>query len=140
MTRTTIEGDWQGSPILSSQVWMTARDLARLALLHLNDGVWGGERLLPEGWVKAATTPSGPQPPAERGEGYGRAIWLPGPASGLPEGSFAFYGNRGQLAIVVPSVRLVLVRRGFDPAGVGFEGAALARDLLAALAMPADQR
>ena len=27
-----------------------------------NDGVWNGERLLPEGWVKYMTTPSGPQP------------------------------------------------------------------------------
>jgi CubicO group peptidase (beta-lactamase class C family) len=133
MTRTTIEGDWRGAPVLSSQVWMTARDLARLALLHLNDGVWNGARLLPEGWVRDATTPQGPQPPAERGEGYGRAIWLLGAAKGLPEGTYAFYGNRGQLAIVVPSARLVVVRRGFDPAGTGFDGAALTRDLLAAL-------
>lgn len=134
MIRTTIEGDWTGNPILSSQVWMTARDLARLALLHLNDGVWNGERLLPEGWVKQATTPLAPQPPAARGEGYGRGIWLLGPEKGLPEGSYAFLGNRGQIAVVVPSRRLVVVRRGFDPAGVGFDHAALARDLLTALA------
>jgi CubicO group peptidase (beta-lactamase class C family) len=133
MTRTTIEGDWLGNPVLSSQVWMTARDMARLALLHLDDGVWQGERLLPEGWVQAATTSVGAQPPVARGEGYGRAIWLLGPAKGLPEGSYAFYGNRGQLAIIVPSARLVVVRRGFDPAGAGFDGATLAKDVLAAL-------
>ena len=130
MTRTTIEGDWQGNPILSSQVWMTARDLARLALLHLNDGKWNGQQLLPEGWVKDATTPVGPQPPAARGEGYGRAIWLP---NGLPQGSYAFYGNRGQYAVVVPSQKLVIVRRGFDPAGSGFDITAFAKDVAAAL-------
>lgn len=134
MTRTTIEGDWTGAPILSSQVWMTARDLARLALLHLNDGIWNGERLLPEGWVATATTPVGPQPPSGHSEGYGRAIWLLGAQKGLPEGSYAFLGNRGQVALIVPSRRLVLVRRGFDPAGVGFDHAAFGRDILQALA------
>lgn len=140
MTRTTIEGDWTGAPILSSQVWMTARDMARLALLHLNDGVWAGERLLPEGWVAAATTPLGPQPPAAAKQGYGRAIWLLGAANGLPEGSYAFAGNRGQYAVVVPAHRLVVVRRGFDPAGVAFDYPALARDLVAALAPAAPAR
>lgn len=133
MTRTTIESDWRGAPILSSQVWMTARDLARLALLHLNDGVWQGQRLLPEGWVKEATTPVGPQPDPARGMCYGRAIWLLGAAQGLPEGSYAFLGNRGQIAVVVPSKKLVVVRRGFDPAGSEFDGAGFARDIAAAL-------
>lgn len=133
MTRTTIETDWMGAPILSSQVWMTARDLARLALLHLNDGKWNGERLLPEGWVAEAVTPRGPQPQDARQQGYGRAIWLLGKAQGLPEGTFAFFGNRGQYAVVVPSAGLIVVRRGFDPAGAGFDPAALTRDVLAAL-------
>lgn len=133
MTRTTIESDWRGAPILSSQVWMTARDLARLALLHLNDGVWQGQRLLPEGWVQDATSPLGPQPEEARQQGYGRAIWLLGPALGLPEGSYAFVGNRGQYAVVVPSQKLVVVRRGYDPAGSPFDGAAFARDVVAAL-------
>ncbi|MFN7398804.1 MAG: serine hydrolase, partial [Sandaracinobacter sp.] len=140
MTRTTIEVDWAGAPILSSQVWMTARDLARLALLHLNDGVWNGERLLPEGWVATATSPVGPQPPAQAQLGYGRAIWLMGAAAGLPDGSYGFNGNRGQYAVIVPSARLVVVRRGFDPTGAGFDQVALARDVLAALASPAPTR
>jgi len=139
MTRTTIETDWQGNPILSSQVWMTARDLARLALLHLNDGQvpdgkGGMRRLLPEGWVRDATTPVGPQPAGDMG--YGRAIWLMGPKQGLPAGSYAFLGNRGQMAIIVPAAQLIVVRRGFDPHGTRFDGAALARDILAALATP----
>lgn len=140
MTRTTIEVDWAGAPILSSQVWMTARDLARLALLHLNDGVWAGERLLPEGWVAGATTAMGPQPPATARQGYGRAIWLLGAEAGLPAGSYAFNGNRGQYAVIVPAHRLVVVRRGFDPAGVAFDYPALARDLVAALAPAAPAR
>ena len=135
MTRTTIETEWAGHFVLSSQVWMTARDMARLALLHLNDGMVGETRLLPEGWVAQATTASGPQPDAGRRRqmGYGRAIWLFGEGNGLPAGSYAFLGNRGQLAIIVPARNLVVVRRGFDPHGVAFDGPAFARDVIAAL-------
>jgi len=140
MTRTTAETDWKGNFILSSQVWMTARDMARLALLHLNDGMVGQTRLLPRGWVAAATSPVGPQPePGTSGsarpgrQGYGRAIWLLGNGDGLPPGSYAFLGNRGQIAIIVPARNLVVVRRGFDLHGVAFDGPALAKDVLAAI-------
>src|SRR3546814_11695285 len=44
MTRTVPETDWRGNFILSSQVWTTARALARLGLIYLNDGVWTQER------------------------------------------------------------------------------------------------
>ena len=42
-------------------------------------------------------------------------------------------GNRGQYLAVIPSRRLVIVRRGFDAAGMGFDFDAFARDVLAAL-------
>jgi CubicO group peptidase (beta-lactamase class C family) len=131
MTHTVAETDWQGNFILSSQVWSTARDLARLGLLWLNDGVWQGERILPEGWVKYMTTPSGPQP--AEGPGYGATMWLFGPKQGLPEGSYAAQGNRGQYIMVIPSERLVIVRRGEDPVGARFDIAKFSADGAAAL-------
>jgi len=131
MTHTTPETDWQGNYILSSQVWTTARDLARLGLLYLNDGVWNGERLLPFGWSRYVATPAPAQPAA--GPGYGAFFWLYGEAQGLPAGTYAMNGNRGQYVFIVPARNVVIVRRGFDPAGKRFDEAAFAREVLAAL-------
>ena len=79
MTRTTPETDRGGNFILSSQVWTTARDLARLGLLYLDDGVWKGERILPEGWSRYVATPAPAQPVGNRtGAGYGAQFWLYG--------------------------------------------------------------
>lgn len=132
MTRTTPETDWRGHFVLSSQVWMTARDLARLALLHARDGVGpDGMRLLPEGWVKFATTPAGAQPPAAAKRGYGAGLWLFDNKHGLPGGSYAMLGNRGQFAVIVPARDLIVIRRGFDSAGGTMDPVQFTRAVLA---------
>jgi CubicO group peptidase (beta-lactamase class C family) len=134
MTRTTPETDWRGGFVLSSQVWMTARDLARLALLYARDGLGpDGRRLLPAGWVAAATTPVGAQPPAAGKRGYGMGLWLFGAAAGLPEGSYAMLGNRGQIAVIVPARDIIVVRRGFDGIGATLDPVAFTRAVLDAI-------
>ncbi|MFM7378646.1 MAG: serine hydrolase domain-containing protein [Erythrobacter sp.] len=133
MEGTVAETDWQGDYILSSQVWATADDLAKLGQLYLNDGkLPTGERILPEGWVKYVTSPSGPQPPIGT-FGYGAGFWLLGKEEGVPPDTFAAIGNRGQYVVIVPSRQVVIVRRGEDPAGSGFDIAAFTRDVLKAL-------
>ena len=132
MTHTFAETDWRGNFILSSQVWSTARDFARLGLLYLNDGVWNGERLLPEGWVRYVSTPAGPQP-AGAPFGYGATFWLVNRTDGIPGDTFAAFGNRGQFIVIVPSRDTVIVRRGEDHAGDGFEIAPFAAAVLKAL-------
>lgn len=133
MEGTIAETDWQGDYILSSQVWATADDLAKLGELYLNDGkLPSGERILPEGWVNYVTTPSGPQPTTGT-FGYGVGFWLLNKEEGVPPDTFAAIGNRGQYVVIVPSRKAVIVRRGEDPAGSGFDIAAFTRDVLAAL-------
>lgn len=133
MRGTVAETDGEGGYILSSQVWATARDLAVLGELYLNDGkLRDGTRILPEGWVKYVTTPSGPQPPTGT-FGYGAGFWLLNKEEGVPPDTFAAIGNRGQYVVIVPSRKVVIVRRGEDPAGSGFNIAAFTRDVLAAL-------
>lgn len=134
MTRTTPETDWNGDFVFSSQVWTTARDLARLGLLYLNDGVWNGERLLPEGWTRWVATPAPAQP--DSGPRYGGHFWIHGPDQGLPEGTSAALGNRGQYLVIVPSRDVLVIRRGFDsvgPGGAQFDIARFTADVLAAL-------
>lgn len=133
MKGSVAETDWRGDYILSSQVWATADDLAKLGQLYLNDGkLPSGERILPEGWVRYVTTPSGPQPTTGT-FGYGAGFWLLNKEEGVPPDTFAAIGNRGQYVVIVPSRKVVIVRRGEDPAGSGFDIAAFTRDVLAAL-------
>ena len=138
MTRTVPETDWGGDFVLSSQVWTTARDLARLGMLYLQDGVWEGERILPEGWAAYASAESGPQPygetPPEDGSyrGYGAQFWTYH-YPGVPTDTYAALGNRGQFVIVVPSEETVIVRRGYDYAGERFDGPAFTAAVLEAL-------
>lgn len=137
MEHTFLETDWNGDFVLSSQVWTTARDLARLGLLYLNDGEWAGERLLPVGWADYVATPAPAQPALQRHDGshipgYGAQFWLYGARHGLPEGSYAARGNRGQYLMIVPERNVLIVRRGFDDGG-GFDLARFSADVLAAL-------
>ena len=131
MTRTVPETDWQGNFILSSQVWTTARDLARLGLLYLDDGMWNGERILPSGWGAYVSRRGAAQP--ERGYGYGATFWTFPAELGLPADAYIAQGNRGQYLAIVPSRRIVIVRRGYDGPGTGFDPGRFAADVLAAL-------
>jgi CubicO group peptidase (beta-lactamase class C family) len=114
----TIWGtDATGTFVGSSFLYATARDYARFGMLYLNDGVWQGERILPEGWVAYSTTPT---PAAPQGQ-YGAHFWLnrgkgsePNnrPYPQLPADSFFAMGYQGQTIAIIPSRRLVVVRLG----------------------------
>jgi CubicO group peptidase (beta-lactamase class C family) len=48
--------DLAGNLIGSGAGFATLRDYAKLGVLYLQDGVWHGERLLPQGWADYALT------------------------------------------------------------------------------------
>ncbi len=117
MYSAVMEPDSSGTFVGSSYTFATPRDWARFGLLYLQDGVWQGERILPEGWVKYSTTPT---PEAPRGE-YGAFFWLNAgspsdPADrrwpSAPRDAFAALGFQEQKVIIIPSNKLVLVRFG----------------------------
>jgi CubicO group peptidase (beta-lactamase class C family) len=116
MRRVTLEFDGAGTPVGSSYVYATARDWARFGQLYADDGVAGGRRVLPEGWVdySAALTPGsrdgyGAGFFTERGDSeYGR-LRVQG---GMPPDSFFASGTQGQRIVISPARRLVVVRLG----------------------------
>jgi CubicO group peptidase (beta-lactamase class C family) len=116
MTRTVVETDWRGDFLISGQCWSTARDFGRFGMLYLADGVWNGERILPEGWSKYVSTlaPAQPGSYAKGGPGYGAQFWIHNGREGLPDVAYTADGAAGQYAMVIPSANLVVVRRGFD--------------------------
>ncbi|MCH7903981.1 MAG: serine hydrolase [Armatimonadetes bacterium] len=117
--RNTVPGvDRFGDFVFSSQVYTTARDLARFGLLYMNDGVWNGERLISSQWIEFCRTPA----PASSaiGDQYGGQWWLvPTNTTGVPRDAFVAAGNRGNYVIVIPSKELVIVRRGLDRSARG---------------------
>ena len=121
LSTATIEPDPSGTFIGSSYTYASARDWARLGQFVLQDGVWEGERLLPEGWVDYLTTPT----KTASWNLYGAQVWLnrdPDDAErkrlfpSLPTDAYYFGGFQGQIVLVIPSADLVITRFGFTPA------------------------
>lgn len=134
MRHTFPQIDPYGNFILSSQMYTTARDLARFGLLYLHDGVWNGERILPAGWVDY-TVQKAPRRIQETPEdrGYGAQFWLMGDNPLVPADTYTTAGARGQLSTIVPSRDLVVARTGLDPSGSKWSQEQLVADVLQAI-------
>ena len=132
MRNTLISTDRFGDFILSSQVYTNARDLARLGLLYLQNGMWNKDRVLSESWVKFVRTPA--PSTATRGNNYGGHFWLvPDNRTDVPKDAYCTNGNRGQFTVIVPSKNLVIVRRGLDYGRQGFNQWDMTREVLKAI-------
>ncbi|MDX3924828.1 MAG: serine hydrolase [Shinella sp.] len=135
MKSAVMETDETGIFVGSSYMYATGRDWARFALLLLNDGVWNGQRLLPEGFVKGMGTPT----QASRGVYSQLQTWISGPGGrlnaefGLPEDTFWMIGHDGQSAAIVPSRRLAVIRLGLTPSWFGHQPQVLVKQVLDAL-------
>ena len=119
LSSATWEVDAAGTPVCSSYLWATPREWATIGQFALQDGVWAGERLLPQGWMTQSTTATKVNRSEERG--YAAGWWVNKKADGtlvnrtLPEDAYWAQGHDGQRLYVVPSQRLVVVRLGFTP-------------------------
>ena len=130
MTSAVLESDSSGTLVGSSLVWASGRDWARFGQLYLDQGSWNGAQLIPLDWVEQART-------ASRGSkgGYGAHWWLSRRKSrrDLPKDSFSAEGYQGQLLLVAPSQRTVVVRLGQTPKKPGFDANAFGAEVLSAL-------
>ena len=114
MTTATLEVDATGTPVGSTEMLASARDWARLGYLYAHDGVIGGRRILPEGWVRYSAT-------STLGTTYGAGFWTndgPSPEAagriraGMPCDALFASGVLGQRVYIMPSNDLVIVRFG----------------------------
>lgn len=108
-----IETDPQGNFLGQGLAFMPARDWARLGNLYLQDGVWGGERILPEGYVEYASTLAPTWISDGRLQYGGAFFWVNGQGNqGLPESAYSMRGAGGQSTTIIPTHDLVVVRLG----------------------------
>lgn len=107
-----METDPYGNFLTQGYEYASARDWARLGNLYLQDGVWNGERILPEGFAKFVRTLA----PAWIEDGrpiYGGFFWINGDgARPIPKDAYMMLGAGGQSTTIIPSHDLVIVRLG----------------------------
>jgi hypothetical protein len=131
MADAIFEVDPAGTVIGSSYLYATARDYARFALLYQNDGVFNGERILPEGWVNYTVSEAS----ASDGR-YGSFFWLNRGRDlpSVPEDMYACQGHDGQRIFILPSQELIIIVLGYSPkskGGMDFDS--LLKDILSTL-------
>src|SRR5882762_4916988 len=107
-----LETDPFGNFLTQGYELASARDWARLGNLYLQDGVWNGERILPDGYVKFVSTLA-PAWEADKRPIYGGFFWINGDGEyPVPKEAFYMSGVGGQTTLIIPSYDLVVVRLG----------------------------
>jgi CubicO group peptidase (beta-lactamase class C family) len=96
--------DAQGYHFGDCCIKLSARDMAKLGQLMLDDGRWQGAQIVSAEWVRTSTRPQVPAGGAA--EHYGYQWWVT-EADGHP--AYAAVGRYGQLVEVVPPLDLVVV-------------------------------
>lgn len=128
MSSAVLEPDASGTYVGSSFMYATARDWAKFGQLYLQDGVWQGERLLPEGWVTYSST----ETPHSGGK-YSAQFWIDHADRTFPPDAFMALGFEGQSVTIIPSKQLVIVRLGCTPDERDFNRSAFVKAILASI-------
>jgi len=125
-----FEVDAEGRFVGSSYLYATARDYARFALLFQNDGIYNGERILPEGWVEYTTTPA-----AHSNGEYGALFWLNEckKLPSVPQNMYMCVGHDGQRIYLLPDQEIIVVILGYSPRSNDMDYDRLLKDIIGAL-------
>jgi CubicO group peptidase (beta-lactamase class C family) len=87
----------------SAGLTVRPRDLARIGQLYLQRGEWQGRQIVSPTWIEQATKA---QVALHDGYGYGRLWWV---GNREPAPFFSGVGYGGQLLLVAPALKLVVV-------------------------------
>ncbi len=137
--------DGTGTTIGGTQLSMTPRDMAKLGLLYLHNGLWDGEQIVPAEWVQLSLTPQGeayfdPTGQVETIEWYGYYWWTWKPEWFLGYRAFQAKGYAGQQVLVLPELNLIIVTTanldGVDPKTAEDQEGAIYSSLIMELILP----
>lgn len=123
--RASFETDGQGVFVASSYVYMSLKDLLKVAQLILSKGYWKGIQLIPEEYMVNMTTPTKASRERSRMRSddlnYGFQIWLNGlsangklPLKDLPPESIFMLGHHGQIVGIFPDDQIIILRSAND--------------------------
>jgi len=96
--------DQQGYYKGGSDLYLTARDMARFGFLYLNAGQWEGKQIVPVEWIWESLRPYSAKDPFWADYGY---QWWIGQDDELP--AFFASGYGGQMIHIVPKLDLVVI-------------------------------
>ncbi|OEY71101.1 serine hydrolase [Rheinheimera salexigens] len=100
-------------------LYLSAHDLARIGLLVLHQGMWAGDRVVSENWIRQSTSPhvvdTAPNDDDDN-RVYGYQWWLPNSNTARPR-AIAATGFGGQRLTVIPELDLIIVFTGYDLRG-----------------------
>ena len=106
-----------GLEVGGSGLSATLRDFGRLGLFLLGGGKAGGEQILPEGWIREATSS---KMVGGKSVDYGYMVWpVPNASGTINEGAFEARGIFGQHVYVNPRENVVIVVWGALPKPTG---------------------
>jgi CubicO group peptidase (beta-lactamase class C family) len=88
-------------------LYLRPADLAKIGYLYANDGVWDGNRLLPEGWVEESMHPA--TATNFKPTHYGYQWWLLPYEGGKDAFVYTGLGYGGQRLFVIPEYDIVAV-------------------------------
>ena len=88
-------------------LYLKREDVAKIAQLYLNDGIWNGKRIISEKWIRESTTPLVKTPDAFGSFDYGYHIW-----SNKRKNMFLFNGMFCQDALVLRNQRMIIITNG----------------------------
>ncbi len=107
---------YRNIPHTGGGLYLRPQDMAKIGYLYLKDGLWEGKRILPENWVKEATTAHVNRTETIVGmkPGYGFMWWLlPLEKSSVTIDNgvdvYMAYGHWGQFIFIIPSYDMVVV-------------------------------
>ena len=136
MRNTIISTDRFGDFILSSQVYTNARDLARLGQRSAERPLSGAvSACCPRRGSSSSAPPAPATAPRLAASTAATSGWCADGMDAVPRGTgcVSTNGNRGQYTIIVPSLNLVIVRRGLDYGRQGFNNWDLTREVVKAV-------